>query len=110
MGVWAIFPFNWALATQGEKTASTNAVANSRVKVERIAVCNIGTSSNWQTKGRAETVMENAESIRERSGIVFAILCEHRDSVKKQAYDDGFPGMEAVIILHAARTEGLFLG
>ena len=32
--------------------------------------------------------MENAESIRERSGIVFAILCELRDSVKKQAYDD----------------------
>ncbi len=32
--------------------------------------------------------MENAESIRERSGIVFVILCGHWDSVKKQAYDD----------------------
>ena len=85
--------------------ASTNAVANSRVRPERIAVCNIRKSSNWQTKGRAETVMENAESIRERSGIVFVILCELRDSVKKTGVRRLLPGKSAVIILRAARNE-----
>ena len=50
--------------------------------------------------------MENAESIRERSGIVFVILCELRDSVKKTGVRRLLPGKSAVIILRAAKTNG----